>query len=622
MSGRFWPIGSTRFLLLTARTIAALVCLASGFSQALAQQRRERQPNSVYAERRARLAAQVGGPVILWGFTGHEEVSQAYVFTQEDNFYYLTGHNEEGAGLILLPALRNSAASDGWDGPREILFLPLKDPSREQRTGMRMSPSDPGIEARTGFSRVEAFPEMRGAVEKLAKLYFNLYTILPYEKENGGYPHEKAVIDWLQLAVPQAKLKDVRSQIDSLRQIKSAGELAFLKQAIDLSLDAHLEAMKMMRPGLYEYQVAAKMVEVHAMGGSEAEGYAPIVGAGPNSTALHYNRLSRKIEDGDIVVLDVGAQYAGYSADITRTLPANGKFTPRQREIYEIVLGAQNAALAMIKPGNDYCGKGGKSAYKAAYDYINSHGKDLHGKPLGQYFIHGLGHNIGLDVHDPGDPCVPLRAGMVITDEPGIYIPEENLGLRIEDDVLVTETGYKFLSERLPRDPDEIEKIMAEAASRRADEKKSEAAGGSDAPDNSIAVAEIKALIAKYAESVDDADTTLASQVWSASPDVSFIHPLGHEHGLEQIKENVYKRLMGETFSERKLSVHDVSVSVFGDAAFAEFYWDFAAKFRKDGSPLATHGRETQVYRKEQGAWRLVHVHYSAMPPAQKRDGS
>src|ERR1700733_10049804 len=157
----------------------------------------------------------------------------------------------------------------------------------------------------------------------------------------------------------QAKLKDIRQQIYALRQIKSPGELAFLREAIDLSLDAHLEAMKMMRPGLYEYQVSAKMVEVHAMGGSEAEGYAPIVGAGPNSTVLHYDKLSRKIEDGDIVVLDVGAQYSGYSADITRTVPANGKFTARQREIYEIVLGAQNAAIAAVKPGATLYGAAG-----------------------------------------------------------------------------------------------------------------------------------------------------------------------------------------------------------------------------------------------------------------------
>src|SRR6202011_1433581 len=281
-----------------------------------------------------------------------------------------------------------------------------------------------------------------------------------------------------------------------------------------------------LRPGLYEYQVASKMVEVHAIGGSEAEGYAPIVGAGPNSTALHYDKLSRRIEDGDIVVLDVGAQYSGYSADITRTLPANGKYTPRQREIYDIVLGAQNAALAALKPGMDFrsqysgysaditrtlpangkytprqreiydivlgaqnaalaalkpgmdfCNKGDKSVHKIAYNYINSHGKDLHGKSLGPYFIHGLGHHIGLNVHDPGEFCAPFQPGMVITVETGIYIPEENLGVRIEDDVLITKSGHKLLSERLPRDPVEIEKIMAEAAWPRAKGEKREVRG-------------------------------------------------------------------------------------------------------------------------------------------------
>ena len=206
------------------------------------------------------------------------------------------------------------------------------------------------------------------------------------------------------------------------------------------------------------------MVEVHAMGGSEAEAYAPIVGAGPNSTALHYDKLARKIQDGDIVVMDVGAQYSGYTADITRTIPANGKFTPRQKEIYDIVLGAQNAALAAVKPGAVLaCRKGKESLQNIAYNYINTHGKDQNGKPLGQYFIHGIGHDLGLNVHDPsGDSCRPLVAGMVITIEPGIYIPEENLGVRIEDDVLVTEDGHELLSAKLPRETAEIEKIMAE----------------------------------------------------------------------------------------------------------------------------------------------------------------
>ena len=214
-----------------------------------------------------------------------------------------------------------------------------------------------------------------------------------------------------------------------------------------------------------------------------------------------------------------------------------------------------------------------------------------------------------------------LRPGMVITVEPGIYIPEENLGVRIEDDVLITESGHKLLSERLPRDPDEIEKIMAKAELARTQGEKDEARGKNSPAESSADSSVIHSLIEKYAKSVDGADTALAAEVWLDSPDVSFIHPLGHEHGFEQIKQNVYMHLMGDTFSERKLSVHDVSVHEYGDAAWAEFYWDFAAKFRKDGSPLTTHGRETQLYRKEHGRWRLVHVHYSGMPATGERQG-
>jgi Xaa-Pro aminopeptidase len=462
--------------------VILLVGLAAAFPAA-AQQRREREPNSTYAQRRAKLAAQVDGPILLVGYTGREEESQSYVFAQEENFYYFTGHNEEGAALLLLPRGKTwvpkpetrekmkSSTVDGGLAP-EILFLPAKDQRKEVWNGVRMSPEDPDIKPKTGFGTVLPYSELRAAMEVLALEFPTVYTILPYQRELGGYPHEKEVVDWLRQAIPQETAKDMRGNISDLRAIKSPTEIALLRQAIDLSIDAQLEAMKMLRPGLWEYQVAAKMVEVHAMGGSEAEAYAPIVGAGPNSTALHYDRLSRKIQDGDIVVMDVGAQYSGYAADLTRSIPANGKYTPRQREIYDIVLGAQNAALAALKPGAIMgCRDKKNSLFNVAYNYINSHGKDQHGKPLGQYFIHGLGHNIGLNVHDPGDSCRPLQPGMVVTVEPGIYIPEENLGVRVEDDVLVTDTGYELLSRKLTRDPDEIEKIMAAAAKQRAAEE-------------------------------------------------------------------------------------------------------------------------------------------------------
>jgi Xaa-Pro aminopeptidase len=423
----------------------------------------EREPLSVFAGRRAKLVAAVNAPIVLFGYTGHEEANPSYVFMQEENFYYLTGHNEEGSALLLMP---ESATEKGWSGPREILYLPPRDLAEERWNGPRMGPDDPGIREKTGFARVESFAKLRDTLAGLAKNYPEIYTEVPGPHDEG-YPHAANWSQWVKDAAPQASLKDVSAAEAALRAIKSPGELALMQKAIDPSIDAHLEAMKMMRPGLYEYQVAARMVEIHATAGCETESYAPIVGTGFNSTVLHYNKLDRRIEDGDIVLLDVAGQYSGYSSDITRTIPANGKFTPRQREIYEVVLGAQNAAMAALKPGMTLGGPASTSLQKIAMDYIDSHGKDKEGRSLGRYYIHGLSHHVGLDVHDPIASSRPLEPGMVITVEPGIYIPEENLGVRIEDDVLITSTGYKQLTARLPRSPDEIEKIMADGKAER-----------------------------------------------------------------------------------------------------------------------------------------------------------
>jgi Xaa-Pro aminopeptidase len=167
------------------------------------------------------------------------------------------------------------------------------------------------------------------------------------------------------------------------------------------------------------------------------------------------------MDAGELLLMDVGAECAGYAADITRTIPLGAKFTARQREIYEIVLGAQNAVIAAIKPGMTIGKTTPNSVYKIAYDYINTHGKDRKGEPLGKYFTHGISHHIGLEVHDAADNTAPLKEGMVISVEPGIYIPEESIGVRIEDVVLVTKEGAKVMSAALPRDPAEIEKALA-----------------------------------------------------------------------------------------------------------------------------------------------------------------
>ncbi|MGH9787622.1 MAG: M24 family metallopeptidase, partial [Candidatus Acidiferrales bacterium] len=260
---------------------------------------------------------------------------------------------------------------------------------------------------------------------------------------------------------PRVQFENARAALGALRQVKSPREQELLRVAIERSMEAHREASRALRPGMYEYEIASLMSYSFERAGCERPGYPPIVGSGPNSTVLHYAEPRRQMQAGEVVVIDVAGECAGYTADITRTLPVGGKFSQRQREIYEIVLGAQNAAIAAVKPGMTMAREGKNSLYKVAYDYINSHGKDSKGDRLGKYFIHGLGHHIGLQVHDAGDPNRPLAPGMILTIEPGIYIPEENLGVRIEDIVLVTDTGAVLLTASLPRTVEEVEHATA-----------------------------------------------------------------------------------------------------------------------------------------------------------------
>jgi Xaa-Pro aminopeptidase len=256
---------------------------------------------------------------------------------------------------------------------------------------------------------------------------------------------------------------DAAQMIARLRMVKSAAEIDLIAKATDATVAAHLAGWKKTRPGVWEYEIAADMTNVYFERGCERNAYPPIVGSGPNSVILHYAANHRRLDSGETVVADVGAECSDYATDVTRTIPAGGKFTPRQRELYEVVLGAQKAAIAAIRPGmrlGTARSTSQQTLQQIAYDYINTHGHDLHGQPLGKYFVHGLGHYVGLDVHDPGDPSAPLEAGTVITIEPGVYIPEENIGIRIEDTVVVTADGCKVLSAALPREIEAIEKLV------------------------------------------------------------------------------------------------------------------------------------------------------------------
>jgi Xaa-Pro aminopeptidase len=249
--------------------------------------------------------------------------------------------------------------------------------------------------------------------------------------------------------IPGVSIKTLGWTLARMRSRHSSGELALIQRAVRITEDGFRAAAAVLRPGATEGLLEAETERAFKAAGARRPAYPSIVGSGLNSTILHYPRSERTMEDGDLVLMDMGAEFAHYAADVTRTLPASGRFTADQRRIYDLVLRAQNAALALVKPGAYY-----EDIDAAARKVIEDGG-------YGDYFIHGLGHFVGLDVHDAGDYQQPLAPGMVITLEPGIYLPHMKLGVRIEDDVLVTERGAKLLSDGLPREADAIERWLA-----------------------------------------------------------------------------------------------------------------------------------------------------------------
>jgi Xaa-Pro aminopeptidase len=427
-------------------------------------------PQAEYRQRRVALAEKLQGGAALV-FAGSEALLEFMPFRQDPDFYYLSGWNEPGAALLVVGPGPETTTRLGELVPahsyREILFLPARNLVSEKYTGIKMDAATNGAADATGFDAVmpmTALPEvLTGFIGEDRRRAASVWS-------QTDVPGAKGAIAFVAAALGGAALsdKDVRPFVGELRVVKSPAEIELIRKATDASIAAQRAGIRAIEPGVRERSVAGTEIARMMAEGCERPSYAPIVGSGINSATLHYSSNENVMKSSDVVVIDAACEFSMYASDITRTMPVGGKFTPRQREIYDIVLGAQRAAAAAFVAGKSKLG--GITARepqvtdtldKVAYDYINTHGKDMHGEPLGKYFLHGLGHSVGIDVHDPMENTKVLDKGMVFTIEPGVYIPEEKIGVRIEDIYYVDSDGKLVdLVEQLPHEAADVEAAM------------------------------------------------------------------------------------------------------------------------------------------------------------------
>ncbi|MEQ9397531.1 MAG: aminopeptidase P N-terminal domain-containing protein [Longimicrobiales bacterium] len=420
-----------------------------------------------------RRAMPSGSVALVFGAPERQRSNDTnFQYRQDSDFYYLTGSEEPGSALLLVPG---GVEVDG-ERVEEILFIPPRDPAAEVWTGRRF-----GVERAEGQLGVQMALE-NSRFDEVARAVLAGTTVL-VEDLPGGVAEGSALASQLETLNEVASRPDMvdgpraasvdsetlRRVLTGLREIKTPEEMVLLRRAIDITADAHRAVMQQVEPGWAEYEVEALIEYTFARNGAQYTGFPSIVGSGENSVILHYETNRKVTQAGEVAVIDIGAEVHGYSADITRTIPVSGTFTPEQRIIYDLVLAAQQAGIDAAVGGAPM-----QATHMAAVGVLLpglaelgliDGPRDVQG--LRRFFMHGTSHYIGLDVHDTGSYGT-LEPGMVITVEPGVYIPAADdidpkwwhIGVRIEDDILITEGAPEMLSGNAPRTADDIEALM------------------------------------------------------------------------------------------------------------------------------------------------------------------
>ena len=429
-------------------------------------------PSSLFVRNRERFAAHLEPRSLAVFYSANLYPTSAdghFPFKQATDLFWMCGVDQEESILVVCP--------DAFKPEhREVLFLKETNETIAIWEGAKLTKAQ--AQERTGVKTVYWLQDLDRVMNEMMSYVDNVYQVTNEHwrrSKDGPAVRGERENAALRAAYPNHTYKRSAPLLNALRAVKLPEEVDTMQAAANVTAAGYDRVLRFLRPGVWEFELEAEFLHEFVRRRSDGFAYTPIIGSGANACVLHYIENNGPCEDGDLVLFDVGAVYANYACDVTRCFPVNGQFTPRQRQVYEAVLRVQKAAIALLRPGtflHEYHARVGEimTAELLELGLITAEqvaAQDPAWPAYKKYFMHGTSHYLGLDVHDYGPWTAPMQVGMVFTVEPGIYIPEEGLGIRIEDNILITDDGHVNLTRAIPKEVDEIEAQMAEAREAR-----------------------------------------------------------------------------------------------------------------------------------------------------------